>query len=280
MVESGDDFQSDSLGRGQVGTATGPSRRPVGDRFRGWRSILVVALTVVLATVAVGIFGQSGAAQTAGTSHPSGPSRHSTGIIDPQRGQANVVATPDTAPAVVPTTSPTPAAVQRVVDPTPAPVPVVPSAPVALPMTVSPTTTTPATGPSIAALVAEVEASGIDPGPTWTWTMGDPSTKCGTIQGSGGTGCTSGAAGSATTVFAGSPSLSLVAHEIANAETENYAVPALVAEVTGAEAGTSWSPIDAVASCLVEHFMGFQDNAAGSWQCPTDLATAVANGIR
>jgi hypothetical protein len=110
--------------------------------------------------------------------------------------------------------------------------------------------------------------------------MGDPSTICGAIQGSVGTGCTSGAAGSATTTFAGSPSLSLVAHEIANAETENYAVPTLVAEVTSAEAGTSWSPIDAVASCLVEHFMGFQDNAAGSWQCPTDLATTVASGIR
>ena len=55
--------------------------------------------------------------------------------------------------------------------------------------------------------------------------------------------------------------------------------PSLVAEVTTAEAGTSWSPIDAVASCLVEHFMGFQDDAAGTWQCPADLAATVAADI-
>ncbi len=132
----------------------------------------------------------------------------------------------------------------------------------------------------VAALVAQAEADGIDPGPTWTWTMGDPSSMCGTIPEPGaGTGCTSGAAGEAKTVFAGTPNLALVAHEMANAETENDAVPSLLSTVTEAEAGSSWSPIDAVASCLVEHFMGFQDNAAGAWQCPSALASFVATNI-
>jgi hypothetical protein len=111
--------------------------------------------------------------------------------------------------------------------------------------------------------------------------MGDTSSACGTIPDSGiATGCTSGAAGAVTTVFAGSPTLALVAHELANAETENFAVPSLVAQVTTAEAGSSWSPIDAVASCLVEHFMGFQDHAAGAWDCPASLAASVAAQIR
>jgi hypothetical protein len=110
--------------------------------------------------------------------------------------------------------------------------------------------------------------------------MGDTATECGVIPGDkAGTGCTSGAAGEATTVFAGAPSLALVAHELADAETENDAVPSLMADVTGAEAGTSWSSIDAVASCLVVQFMGFQDNAAGSWQCPAALAAEVAANI-
>ena len=81
------------------------------------------------------------------------------------------------------------------------------------------------------------------------------------------------------TVFAGSPTLALVAHELANAETQNDAVPDLLNDVATAEGGTSWSPTDAVASCLVEHFMGFQDGSAGSWQCPTTLATTVADNI-
>jgi hypothetical protein len=133
---------------------------------------------------------------------------------------------------------------------------------------------------TVASLVADVEAHGIDPGPTWSWTMGNTTALCGVIPDADiGTGCTSGAAGEATTLFSGSPTLALVAHELANAETENDAVPGLVAEVTSAEAGSSWSPIDAVASCLVEHFMGFQDDAAGTWQCPPDLAEIVANDI-
>ena len=56
-------------------------------------------------------------------------------------------------------------------------------------------------------------------------------------------------------------------------------MPSLLSEVATAAAGTSWSPIDAVASCLIEHFMGFQDFAAGTWQCPASLATVVAEDI-
>jgi hypothetical protein len=156
--------------------------------------------------------------------------------------------------------------------------------------TTSPTAVAPVPAPTpaavaptiapIAALVAEVEAAGVDPGASWSWSMGDTAAQCGVIPGNGaGTGCTFGAAGAAQTVFSGSPSLALVAHELANAETENDAVPSLMNEVAMAEAGTAWTPIDAVASCLVEHFMGFQDGAAGTWQCPVALATVVAANI-
>jgi hypothetical protein len=283
MVDTDGDSPGDRSTVDQPGNAIGTHPASLRGHSRVRRSVPVVALTVLLATVAAGVLGQPGAAHSALTSHPSAPPTPSTGVIDPQRLAVTATTTPIPSPAGDPATSPTATPVQHAVDPTPTPAPVAPSPAVALPMTATvptPSSIPAATGPSIASLVAEVEAAGIDPGPTWTWSMGDPSAMCGAIQGSVGTGCTSGAAGSATTVFAGSPSLGLVAHEIANAETENYAVPALVAEVTSAEAATSWSPIDAVASCLVAHFMGFQDNAAGSWQCPTDLATAVATGIR
>ena len=70
-----------------------------------------------------------------------------------------------------------------------------------------------------------------------------------------------------------------MAHELANAETQNDAVPNLLNQVAAAEAGTSWSPTDAVATCLVAHFMGFQDAVAGTWQCPSALASTVAANI-
>jgi hypothetical protein len=127
-------------------------------------------------------------------------------------------------------------------------------------------------------MVAEVEATGVEPGSNWSWSMGDTATHCGVVAGAG-TGCTFGVGGLEYTVFAGSPTLALVAHELANAETQNDAVPDLLNDVATAEGGTSWSPTDAVASCLVEHFMGFQDGSAGSWQCPTTLATTVADNI-
>jgi hypothetical protein len=131
----------------------------------------------------------------------------------------------------------------------------------------------------VSALIREVETAGVDPGPHWSWAMGDTG-ACGAIAGGAlATGCTSWSFGTEMTVFAGSPPLALVAHELANAEAASDAIPSLLAQVTAAEDGTSWSPIDAVASCLVEHFLGFQDNAAGSWQCPIELANQVAEDI-
>jgi hypothetical protein len=143
----------------------------------------------------------------------------------------------------------------------------------------APVVTVPAP-PSIAALVAQAESAGIQPGPHWSWYVGDTTVHCGSIAPSGvATGCTSWSSGVEQTVFAGSPSLPLVAHEVANAETESSATPGLLSQVAGVEAGTSWSATDAVASCLVAHFLGFQDNAAGSWQCPATLAAFVADHI-
>ena len=108
--------------------------------------------------------------------------------------------------------------------------------------------------------------------------MGDTATHCAAMSGAG-TGCTYGTGGQEFTIFAGSPNLALVAHELANAETQNDAVPTLMSEVATAEGGTSWSPTDAVASCLVAHFMGFQDDAAGNWQCSAALGVEVAAHI-
>lgn len=166
----------------------------------------------------------------------------------------------------------------------------VPALPPAAPTTATTTATSaapvpaPAAGetavtePSVATMVAQVEAAGVEPGSNWSWSMGDTATHCGVVSGAG-TGCTFGAGGLEYTVFAGTPTLALVAHELANAETQNDAVPDLLNDVATAEGGTSWSPTDAVASCLVEHFMGVQDGAAGSWRCPTALATTVADNI-
>jgi hypothetical protein len=142
----------------------------------------------------------------------------------------------------------------------------------------APPAVSPAPDPAIATLVAQVEASGIDPGSNWSWSMGDTATHCAAMSGAG-TGCTYGTGGQEFTVFAGSPDLALVAHELANAETQNDAVPTLMNEVAAAEDGTSWSPTDAVASCLVEDFMGFQDDAAGTWQCSAALGAEVAADI-
>ena len=152
----------------------------------------------------------------------------------------------------------------------------------ALPVTVAPAAApavAPAVaGPSVAELVGEVEASGIAPGSNWSWSMGDTATHCGAVTGAG-TGCTYGSNGLEYSVFSGSPTLALVAHELANAETQNDAVPSLLSEVATAASGTSWSATDAVASCLVAHFMGFQDQSAGTWQCPAPLSTIVAANI-
>ena len=146
------------------------------------------------------------------------------------------------------------------------------------PVTVVAAVQTVAAEPPIATLVAQVEAAGIEPGSNWSWSTGDTASHCGPISGSG-TGCTYGTGGLEYTVFTGPPNLSLVAHELANAETQNDAVPDLLSEVAAAEGGTSWSPTDAVASCLVAHFVGIQDDAAGTWACAATLATFVASNI-
>jgi hypothetical protein len=288
MVDAPDpSLDSSNRGRSDGRTGSGPS--PSRGRLRTWRHVPVVTLVIGLAVLAACMFGPTGSVQSAVDSHPAAALTDSTGVIDAQRLHQPVIANPAPSPATVPTTAPKTESLPMTVAPTPTPTPtptpaaVAPSAAATPAVAITPPTpsSVPAdTEPPIATLVAQVEASGIDPGPTWTWSIGDTSAKCGAIPSNTGTGCTSGAAGSATTVFAGSPTLGLVAHEMANAETENYAVPSLMAEVTAAEAASSWSPIDAVASCLVAHFMGFQDNAAGPWQCPTALATTVAAGIR
>ncbi|MFZ0664211.1 MAG: hypothetical protein WAM97_00535 [Acidimicrobiales bacterium] len=219
------------------------------------RLIICVGLVTLAATAAlVGAF--IGAPQSTG----SAKSQAKTGrIINPQR--SHLVTSYKEAPAV--RTTPTTA----VVAPKTTRVPERPSV-----VTVS------VTGPSIAAMVAEVERAGIEPGSNWSWSMGDTETRCGFIPGTG-TGCTSALGGVVHTVFGGSPTLALVAHELANAEALNDAVPTLMSVVSAAESGTSWSPTDALASCLVAHFMGFQDASAGTWRCPAKLSTYVAENI-
>jgi hypothetical protein len=249
------------------------------ERTHGRRRQVTVLAAVVLGGIATLALWQPGGAQPARAS-TTPPSTGAT--ARPAVPPAHHVVTPTlTTPATAdPATTTTPATVPAPTTPestptTPATVPA--PAPAAAPVAPVAASTT---EPPIATLVAEVEAAGIEPGASWSWRMGDTATQCGVIPGDkAGTGCTSGAAGAATTVFAGAPSLALVAHELADAETENDAVPSLMAEVTTAEAGTSWSSIDAVASCLVVNFMGFQDDAAGSWQCPLALAAVVAANI-
>jgi hypothetical protein len=230
------------------------------------RWVIVVLITVILLAapaVAARPLGLLGGTQAARASTP--PAGGVAPVHNRPAERAPHAVTPP-ATASTTTTAPTPTTTTSPAAVAPAPAPT-PAAPV------------PASAP-IAALVAQVEASGVDPGATWSWTMGDTTTQCGVIPGNGaGTGCTFGAAGAARTVFSGAPSLALVAHELANAETENDAIPSLMNEVAQAEAGTAWTPIDAVASCLVEHFMGFQDGAAGTWECPVALATVVAANI-
>ena len=235
------------------------------------RSRTVLVLVAAVAAGAAGVWGVSGVSHAQAASVRSHAPR-----------------VPTTTAAPVPVAATTPTAVTTTTTTVTAPIPVVTTTPTAVPTTTTTSVATPvpapvpapATADDVAALVAEVEAQGIVPGPNWSWTLGDTA-RCGVIPGDDniGTGCTSGAAGSVTTVFAGSPGLALVAHELANAETENYAVPALVDLVVQDGGSASWSPIDAVASCLVAHFLGFQDGAAGPWLCPAALADVVAGGI-
>lgn len=234
----------------------------------GYRRAVAICSLVIL-TASVLTLGMPDGARALRASPPPALAKAKQQSVQIQQAQASdaplpTTATTTTAPPSTSTTMPTATT----------------SVPVAATVVTTPAPAAAVTAPPVAALVTEVEAAGIDPGPTWSWSMGATTTQCGVIPGNAaGTGCTSGAAGAAKTVFEGVPSLALVAHELADAETENDAVPSLMAEVTSTEAGTAWSPIDAVASCLVEHFMGFQDGAAGSWQCPAALAASVAAAI-
>lgn len=230
-------------------------------------------ITAVVAILLVGFgwaFSSSGGDPTARASTPrSGAAlAHRVGVAAALQATATTtsvvpqVATTTTTSGVTAPVKAAPVAVAPVVVPAAAPVAPVPAAAV----------------PSVAQLVVEVEASGIEPGSNWSWSMGDTATHCGAMTGAG-TGCTYGSNGLEYSVFSGTPTLALVAHELANAETQNDAVPSLLNEVASAAGGTAWSPTDAVATCLVAHFMGFQDDAAGAWQCPATLATTTAANI-
>lgn len=267
----------------ELTTADYPRRRPSTFRLV---SSGVVALAGGLAIASIVLTGFAGGPAAGRAVLPASSATHQgTGSAGEKLRSLPYTTLPTNSP--VPSAQPPNAAPAPSAPPTSVVAPAVPaSVPAAVPA--SPQVTSPpvAAGPAassvadVAALVAQVEATGISPGYTWTWSLGSTS-GCGAIPGSNvGTGCTSGAAGSVTTVFAGAPGLLLVAHELANAATENYAVPALVHLVVQSEGRTSWSPIDAVATCLVAHFMHVQDGAAGTWSCPAALADIVAAHIR
>jgi hypothetical protein len=231
---------------------------------RQWKATVVVAMLVVGASWVLGSpINNPTATSKAGAVQSHQTTTTTSSVVAP------VVTTTSSlvAPAVTTTSTSavtTPLTTPRATTPAPTPVVIVVAAP--------------STAPSVAALVSEVEASGIEPGSNWSWSMGDTATHCGAIIGDG-TGCTYGSGGLEYSVFAGTPTLALVAHELANAETQNDAVPSLLGQVAAAAGGSTWSPTDGVASCLVAHFMGFQDLVAGSWQCPAALASTVAANI-
>jgi hypothetical protein len=231
---------------------------------RHWRVVAAV-LGSTLAVAAIVAFSlHHSPAELPKTPLPAWTSAHTP--TEAVRGSTTTPTTtppPASAPLSTNTPTPTPTPAMVIAAPVPAPAAVVQPVVVA---------------PPIASLVAEVESAGIEPGSNWSWSVGDTAARCGPISGSG-TGCTFGSGGLEYTVFAGSPNLSLVAHELANAETQNDAVPTLLNEVAAAEGGTSWSPTDAVASCLVAHFLGFQDDAAGTWTCSPAVAAFVADNI-
>jgi hypothetical protein len=238
---------------------------------------MAVCVAAILALTTVMALRPHGASSVPSSSpHPARTTpKAATGAV------LGTTTTPPTAaslPAISAGSTPTTPSTTVTPAPVTAPVAAPVTAPVHPPVAVVAAAQPVAVAPPVATLVAEVEAAGIDPGSNWSWSMGDTATHCGPISGSG-TGCTYGAGGLEYTVFGGSPTLSLVAHELANAETQNDAVPDLLSEVAAADGGTSWSPTDAVASCLVVHFLGFQDDAAGTWQCSAAVASFVASNI-
>jgi hypothetical protein len=236
-----------------------------------WKTIAVVAILLVVSGWAVTVAAGDPPARAA-TARSGVATTHGTEAA--QGDRADVATTTTTVLPPVATTTSTTEVKAPVKAPPVTTQPIV--APVVAPVVAPPVAAPPI--PSVAALVAEIEASGIEPGPNWSWSMGDTGAHCGAMAGAG-TGCTYGSNGSEFSVFSGSPTLALVAHELANAETQNDAVPDLLNEVAAAAAGSSWSPTDAVASCLVAHFMGIQDHSAGPWECPVALAVTVAANI-
>jgi len=231
---------------------------------RQWKATAVAAMLVAGASW---VLGSSINDSTVRALSPRDSSVATSNVGAAQSPPTTTTTAPVVAPVVTTTTT---SAVTPPVTTPPAPVP----APAPVVVVVA----APSTGPSVAALVSEVEASGIEPGSNWSWSMGDTATHCGAIVGDG-TGCTYGSGGLEYSVFAGTPTLALVAHELANAETQNDAVPSLLGQVAAVAGASSWSPTDGVASCLVAHFMGFQDLVAGPWQCPAALASTVAANI-
>jgi hypothetical protein len=276
MVEPVDDTQ--------LGANADWSRSPVLSRIRRAQGRVhhprkTIVLVVTLLVAAVWAVSSSGGGPTARVSS-SWSGVATVDKIDAMLTRHSTTTTTSVVPPVTTTTSTT-----AVTSPAKAlPVAVVPVAPAVAPPiapTVAPAApaVAPAVAePSVAALVGEVEAAGIEPGSNWSWSMGDTATHCAAMTGAG-TGCTYGSNGLEYSVFSGSPTLALVAHELANAETQNDAVPDLLSQVAADAGGTAWSPTDAVASCLVAHFMGFQDDSAGTWQCSAALATTVAANI-
>jgi len=239
---------------------------------RHWKATAVATILMIGASWVLGSSGDDSAARATTPRSSSA----ATPKVAPEQSRRATTTTTSVVSPVVATTSTSAVTVPVATPPatsTPVPAPAV-AVVAAVPSVPAP----PAPAPSVAALVSEVEASGIEPGSNWSWSMGDTATHCGAMLGDG-TGCTFGSSGLEYSVFSGVPTLALVAHEMANAETQNDAVPSLLSQVAAAAGGTTWSPTDGVASCLVAYFMGFQDAVAGSWQCPTALASTVAADI-
>jgi hypothetical protein len=248
-------------------TAARCVRAVPGFMHRQWKATAVAAILLVGAGW---VLGSSSDNPTARASMPQLRSVTTPNVAPAQSHQAATTTTS----VVTPVVTPPPAVVTTPVTTPPTTITPVTAAPAPVVVVAAPSVA----APSVAALVSEVEASGIDPGSNWSWSMGDTATHCGAMTGAG-TGCTYGSAGLEYSVFSGSPTLALVAHELANAETQNDAVPSLLSQVAAAAGATTWSPTDGVASCLVEYFMGFQDDVAGTWQCPAALASTVAADI-
>ncbi len=140
----------------------------LGAHRRRWSIVVLVAVILLAApAVAVRPLGLLGGTQAARASMP------------PARTDAPVHNRPaERAPAAV---TPPASASRPLHDRPPAPTTTTATAPTAPAPAPTPAAPVPTNAP-IAALVAQVEAAGVDPGATWTWTMGDTTTQCGVIS--------------------------------------------------------------------------------------------------